>query len=195
MTLRKMALDVLRLTPRDTLYLLGDYIDRGPDSKGVLDFILELQHRGHSIIAIRGNHEQMLLDAALGTARDDLWLECFGEDTLKQFGSNQSGLLPTAYLELLSAMPLLHDTGDHILVHSGPDFLNAAALPENGSTIICGHTMTPLQTIYASLQNRSRTICLDNGCWAAGRKADFGNLVALDLDSHQLSVLKNCEQA
>ena len=53
-------LDVQRC---DTLYLRGDYIDRGPHSKGVLDQILALLADGYALCPLRGNHEQLLLDA------------------------------------------------------------------------------------------------------------------------------------
>ena len=62
-TLRRLVIGQLGLTRGDRLYLLGDLVDRGPDSKGVLDFLLDLRRRGYSVAAVRGNHEEMLLDA------------------------------------------------------------------------------------------------------------------------------------
>jgi serine/threonine protein phosphatase 1 len=51
------------LNKDDQLFLLGDYIDRGPDSKGVIDTIFNLQNEGYQVHCLRGNHEQMLMDA------------------------------------------------------------------------------------------------------------------------------------
>ena len=59
----KELLDKIGLIEGDELYLLGDYIDRGPDSKGVIDTIFELREKGFKVICLRGNHESMLLDA------------------------------------------------------------------------------------------------------------------------------------
>jgi len=59
---------------RDTLVFIGDYIDRGPDSKGVLDFILELKRDLISVICLRGNHEEMFLDFYLEQKNGMLFL-------------------------------------------------------------------------------------------------------------------------
>ena len=54
---------IRKIAPRrdDRVYLLGDYIDRGPDSKGVIDTIIRLQEAGCDIRPLRGNHEDMLI--------------------------------------------------------------------------------------------------------------------------------------
>ena len=54
-------LKMLHFSISDELYLLGDYIDRGPDSKSVLDLILSMRNKGYKIAALRGNHEELLL--------------------------------------------------------------------------------------------------------------------------------------
>ena len=65
-TLRRVVEEVLKLGEGDTLYLLGDYIDRGPDSKGVLDYLLQLWLKTDiSIQPLLGNHEKMLLNAVV----------------------------------------------------------------------------------------------------------------------------------
>ena len=43
-------------------YFLGDYIDRGPDSRKVLDFLMKLRNKNKDVVILRGNHEQMMLD-------------------------------------------------------------------------------------------------------------------------------------
>jgi serine/threonine protein phosphatase 1 len=67
-TLKKMMEDVLLLEHEDMLFLMGDYIDRGPDSKGVLDYILQLLESGYDIRPLLGNHEEMMLIAATNPA-------------------------------------------------------------------------------------------------------------------------------
>ena len=55
-------LDVIDLQPADELVLLGDYVDRGPDSRGVLDLLIDVSQR-YSVVALLGNHETMMLAA------------------------------------------------------------------------------------------------------------------------------------
>ena len=58
-------LDVVQPTTEDKLFFLGDYVDRGPDSRGVLDTLISIKEKLPQTIFIRGNHEQMLIDAVL----------------------------------------------------------------------------------------------------------------------------------
>ena len=70
------ALDaILRLVepgPEDTVVTLGDYIDRGPDSKGVLDLLLRLKSRCH-LVPLMGNHEEIMLDARQSRSGFEFW--------------------------------------------------------------------------------------------------------------------------
>src|SRR5436190_20525021 len=79
------ALDLLLtdLDPRDgdTVVTLGDYIDRGPDSKGVLDRLLGL-HRAGRLVALRGNHEIMMLAARQSQSDMAYWPHFGGRETL-----------------------------------------------------------------------------------------------------------------
>lgn len=59
----KKLIERVHLKPDDKLVLLGDYIDRGPDSKGVVDYLIRLKNLYPQTVFLRGNHEQMLLDA------------------------------------------------------------------------------------------------------------------------------------
>src|SRR5262245_65688086 len=69
----------------DTVVTLGDYFDRGPDSKGVLERLLDL-HRTGRLVPLRGNHENMLLLARSSRDERNLWLSCGGEETLLAYG-------------------------------------------------------------------------------------------------------------
>ncbi len=59
--LKNLVEQKLKLRTDDKLVLLGDYIDRGPDSKGVIDYIMTLQKKGFDVVPLKGNHELMLL--------------------------------------------------------------------------------------------------------------------------------------
>lgn len=76
-----------------TLVFLGDYIDRGPDSKSVLEFVRNLDENGHplfdEVVALRGNHEQMMIDADNQYSRE-MWLYNGGIQTLNSFNWNST---------------------------------------------------------------------------------------------------------
>jgi serine/threonine protein phosphatase 1 len=63
-TFRHLVEIELCLRTTDTLYLLGDYVNKGPNSAGVLDYIVQLQAAGFQVHCLRGNHEQELLPSA-----------------------------------------------------------------------------------------------------------------------------------
>jgi serine/threonine protein phosphatase 1 len=123
----------LRVRPEDELVFLGDYIDRGPDSKGVLDYLAaERKPNWH---LLRGNHEQMLIDW-LGTTNPlaaSNWLLNGGHQTLQSYvpkerldevrGEDIHALLKDsispAHVELLNALPLTYETPDYFFCHAG----------------------------------------------------------------------------
>lgn len=102
--------------------LLGDYIDRGPDSAGVMRFIIDQQSLlGDSVIALQGNHEAMMLDVLDGTAVLVNWLLSGGAATLQSYGVNHPSALPGPHLDWLRGLPLSYDDGRRFFVHAGID--------------------------------------------------------------------------
>src|ERR1700737_4825668 len=75
----------IALSLEDTLVLLGDYIDRGPDSRGVLDLVIALAERCR-LVPLLGNHEEMLLAALEGKAELDFWSSCGGMEAMISYG-------------------------------------------------------------------------------------------------------------
>src|SRR5262249_39324060 len=75
-------------TPDDLIIALGDYVDRGPDTRGVLDRLIALKVSGRKLVCLRGNHEIMMLEAWRG-GRDDKkqWLSVGGVQTLGSYGT------------------------------------------------------------------------------------------------------------
>lgn len=210
-TLRKLVEDAIKPGPDDILYLLGDYIDRGPDSKGVLDYLMELFMGDYDLRPLRGNHEQLLLDAIDDPEAFTIWKGNGGYGTLQEFGVSHPRELPRRYLDFLNIMPLMHLLDDYVLVHAGLDFRNGSPISETsprdllwsrdyrvdpaklgGRTLVTGHSRTPLFAIRNSLQGCH--INLDNGCFSKGELGE-GALAALNLDSRELIVVENCEPA
>jgi len=111
---------------------LGDYIDRGPNSRGVIEKVMALEGRfaGHpeiEVVSLRGNHEQMLLDALEAGDDDPSWLS-LGLETLDsyagKFVTDAEGwrsLIPQAHREWIARLPmLLHDRERKLVfVHAG----------------------------------------------------------------------------
>src|SRR5258706_6134196 len=86
-TFRKM-LEEIKLQKSDIIFCLGDYIDRGHDSKGVIDLIMELRSKGHTVHTLRGNHEQLMMDSTKSSALFDAWMDNGGDTTLVSFGAD-----------------------------------------------------------------------------------------------------------
>lgn len=132
---RRIRADMEAAPPGDAIcVLLGDYIDRGPDSAGVLSFIAG---RGLPVpfVALRGNHEQMLLDVLDDAAHLEAWRYCGGLETLHSFGIRvtdviagrgfddarsalQSALGPRLH-ELLLATRTSYEAGGYFFCHAG----------------------------------------------------------------------------
>lgn len=97
---------------------IGDYIDRGPDSKGVVDLLLEYR-KDHDCVFLRGNHEQMLLDA-IYRGELNLWLANGGRTTLNSYGTNGQALdLPEDHLKFYSSTNIYYNTPGYFFVHAG----------------------------------------------------------------------------
>lgn len=116
-----------RPVPRPFLLHLGDYVDRGPDSAGVLALLRGSLPPGLPGLQLRGNHDQMMLDAlapgASGAALD-LWLMNGGGAALASYGATAGpglapGAVPAADLAWLGARPLRHTAGGYLFVHAG----------------------------------------------------------------------------
>ena len=120
---------------------LGDYVDRGDNSKGVIDRIRRLEARAAtedrlSVCSLRGNHEQMMLDALDGDPSAlDLWLSNGGRETLESYDGGIDGFdngyldIPAEHKSWLEALPsIIHDESRKLVfVHAG---VNPATFPD-----------------------------------------------------------------
>src|SRR5262245_34382276 len=86
----------------DTLVMLGDCVDRGPDSRGVIDEMLELREK-FRLVPILGNHEEMMLNFIDGRPQPDDWLQCGGAATIESYRGADGKLapVPVAHLDYL----------------------------------------------------------------------------------------------
>jgi len=196
----KALLATLNLQHSDRLFTLGDYVDRGPDSKGVLDTIMALIESGYDVTPLRGNHDDMMLSAIID-AKDNFarsWFSDWGDS----FGIHHPEKIPGKYVNFLKSLSLIAVECDYVLVHAGlafnaidpiADSLSShmlwqeSGIPDRrrlgGRVVITGHHIRPISAIELSLN--SDRIYLDNGAYT-GDWPEFGNLVALNLDTKKL---------
>lgn len=115
-------------SPRIALVHLGDYVDRGPDSAGVLELLLGPPPvPGAEVVNLIGNHEVMLLDAADPRAHPgamEFWLENGGAATLASYGTGPEdpdpfAAVPEEHLAFLRRCPLRWSAGEYLFVHAG----------------------------------------------------------------------------
>lgn len=208
----RILLKSLNLLESDTVYLLGDYIDRGPDSSGVIGEVMNLQAGGYDIRPVLGNHEDLLLKCLDSGEDEDLWqwLDNGGDATLKSYGIRHPGEIDYEHIEFMRRLPLFQLTATHVFVHAGLNFCfkNPLSLKGresmlwqrsigvdirkiDGRTLVSGHTIQPIDQLRRNLA--AKHICLDNGCFTAGRHPDMGNLVALEIESGVLHVQEYVE--
>lgn len=204
-TFKKLLLENLNIDPSDIIYLLGDYIDRGPDSKEVIDLILELLSEGFQIHPLRGNHEQMLLDS-INNFECSMWLRNGGDSTLRSFSIPSVYALPEKYLTFLKETKLCIQYKDFIYVHAGLNFNNENIFEDKEAMLwirnieafepvlgnrmlIHGHTPGALNFI---LNQRGNCINIDGGCVYTHLKG-MGNLVAYDPEKRSFVIESNCE--
>lgn len=176
----------------DKLITLGDYVDRGPDSKGVIDRLIEIQLNGN-LIPIRGNHDVMMVDARTNREACGNWYYCGGWDTIRSYGLEEPGdfsKVPESHWLFLEEDLLdWYELDSHFFVHANayPDYpledqpsfmlhwehLYNPRPHSSGKIMVCGHTK---QSSGRPLV-MEHTICLDT--WVYGN----GYLTCLDLDT------------
>ncbi|MFY7787091.1 MAG: metallophosphoesterase family protein [Thermoflexibacteraceae bacterium] len=211
-TLQHLLEKRLLFSKKDQLFLLGDYINKGKDSKGVLDYLIELKRKGFLVFPLRGNHEEELLNRMPHFYAFQKYIRANSLENLL----DEQGKLAAKYLRFLEKLPYYYELPQHLLVHAGFNFEisnpyedTKAMLwirqPVNGyaqyteKTIIHGHQPVPLEVIQRSLATKSKVIPLDNGCVYAHRKmldipeGYLGRLCALCLENHELYVQENID--
>ena len=139
----------------DTIVTLGDYVDRGPDSCGVIDFLIHLRSRSN-LIVLRGNHEIMMLRAQHDRSLLTEWLANGGDRTLDSYEAMSFDDVPELHWDFLHSTVAYHETQRDFFVHANayadipladqPDymlfweFFGHPSLHQSGKRMVCGHT-------------------------------------------------------
>ena len=171
----------------DIIVTLGDYVDRGPDSKGVIDYLLSLRE-SCEVVTLRGNHEIMMLEAVDSESSLSSWLGFGGKETLASYGSSFEDV-PEEHWKFMKKAKATHETAKHFFVHANADpsapiyaqpdemlYWQRFGKPRphvSGKTMVCGHT---IQRSGEPL-NVGHAICVDT--WAYGK----GWLTCLDVET------------
>lgn len=135
-TLKALIEEHLKPEKSDLLYFLGDYIDRGPNPKGVLDYIMNLEDDGFQVRPLRGNHEEYLLLAyknSMPRKRSfffwkpenrlfDEWVKHGGWYTLNSFKVKKVEDIPEKYIRWIENLNHFFEEEKHIIVHAGLNF-------------------------------------------------------------------------
>jgi len=185
-----------KLKPYDDrqLVFVGDYIDRGPDSKKVIERLIALGKEVDAVF-LRGNHEQMMLDA-IYKGNFNLWMMNGGRSTLRSYNMGMHSLdFPEEHLEFLNNTKLYYETEDYFFVHAGlspaktieeslgdeqemkeflweRSHLNAYETPWE-KTVVFGHTPRP------NPLKKEHMLGIDTGC--VYERAGYGKLTAVKL--------------
>jgi len=119
----KRMMDKIKWQPdKDRLIFLGDYIDRGKNPKGVVDYILALEKISSHIQCLIGNHEAAFLDYLTGREKR-LFLINGGYSTLESYDKGRDGqknsLVPPDHLEFYESLETYLDLDDYYVVHAG----------------------------------------------------------------------------
>ncbi len=119
---------------KDTLIFLGDVVDGGPQTKQVIDWLIDYQKKYPQTVVLTGNHEQLMLDALIGKGKIygsyDLWYQQGGKETFQSYLpdtltdyekaiSNPMDHIPVEHLDWLRTRPWYHETDSYFFVHAG----------------------------------------------------------------------------
>ncbi len=183
--------------PRQRIVYLGDYIDRGLESRQVVDLLLDAPLPGFEAVYLKGNHEEVLLqfledpavgpnwfffggDATLYSYRVAGASPTIDEDGLGQVQAAFQSALPDRHLAFYRALELQHRVGDYLFVHAGirPGVPEASQSPADllwirdeflKSSADHGAVVVHGHTITPEPEVRPNRIGIDTGAYASGR--------------------------
>lgn len=216
LTFQKL-LEKVKFSDEDKLFLLGDYIDRGPDSKGVISDIMYMQKQGIQIECIRGNHEDQMLLAKNNPSEAVQWWRWGGKETTASFGyslPSEIKKIPNKYWKWLNDLPHYIEEDNYIMVHAGLNFKVPDPMNDYSSIlwarqwydqinynwledriIIHGHTPANQEAIEDQLQklDYQQYLDIDNGCYK--NKNGQGQLCAFEITERKLTFQERIDKS
>ncbi len=194
--------DRIKLTKNDRLVLLGDYIDRGDQSKEVIDFIIHLLKEGFNVFPLKGNHEELLMQAYQNTNSIPKWIINGGQKTLDSFGIKDVRDISIEYIQFFKNLRFYYSIKKFLFVHAGfNDIISNPFEDENDMLWVCnntysnkllrdkiiihGHCPITKEVCKTAVINKDKVINIDTGCVYADKNA-YGTLTAYDCNNDKL---------
>ena len=198
----ELVVRIIDLKKADKLMLLGDYIDRGEQSKEVIDFIIDLREKEFDVTPLTGNHEQMLVDAYYDPEMLPLWFLNSGVMTLLSFDIQDIRDIDKKYLDFFSGLEYHKTIGSFLFVHAGFNDLIKDPFSDNyhmiwecrtyynnpvfkEKTIIHGHRQKNVDYVRRLIIEKSNVIPIDTGC-VYEKELGYGYLSALEVSTMNL---------
>lgn len=217
-TLQKITKQICKADKQAEFYFVGDLIDRGPNSKAVIDHIIELRDDGIHVNVVRGNHEEMMLFSYKNNLKiyDTIWASNGAEMTVKSFSAQANldltvkSLIPKKYYEFINSLPYYIETDDYFIVHAGFNFNSDNPFKDfesmvwtreeknnikfiKGKKIIHGHTPIPTEQIKSRIIDiNTGIINIDSGCIFKNLPG-LGFLTALNMNTIEAIFVKNVD--
>jgi len=202
-SMKELIENKIQLRKEDNLIFLGDYIDRGPDSKKVLDYIIELQNNDYDIVTLLGNHESMLVDAWYNESATSKWIQNGGSETLRSFDIDSLKAIDPKYIDFFKNLKFYYELDKYLFVHAGfndklenPFSDNYSMLWSrreeyfnpllNNRTVIHGHSPVSLDITQKQITNNSKVINIDGGCVYSS--THLGKLVAFEVNTRSILI-------
>ena len=218
-TLKSLVESFLKISKDDELFFLGDYIDRGPSGKEVIDYLMDLQSQGYRLHCLKGNHEDYCVQAweeghqwhLIKPEVQRLWERVGAKETFKSFGVKRPREIPQVYIDWMRGLEYYVELENYILVHAGLNFQAENPFEDthsmtrvrnfkvdfnktDGRRIIHGHIPVDYSFIDHVIHHQGNYdfIALDNGVFYTD-KADMGNLMAFNPDTNELFAQTNLD--
>lgn len=204
----KALVEQINLTKEDKLFILGDYFDRGPDVKGVIDYIWQLQEEGFFVKCLMGNHEVMLIQELARPSGFYLGQP----EVLISFRVNNIKDIPKKYIDWVKQLYVFAEVDEYILVHAGLNFKANEIMSDidsmiwirgwyddidkdwlKGRIVLHGHTPATKLEIQRSLRTLDEipAIDIDGGC--VFKREGLGYLCAFEMTERKLSFMRNID--
>jgi serine/threonine protein phosphatase 1 len=161
--------------PQDCIVTLGDYINRGPDSRGVIERLIELKDRCR-LVMVLGNHEEMLFEALANSFPLDDFLGVGGDATLDSYGPDRVlSLIPDDHLKFLESCLDYHETQSHIFVHASYE----SPLPMGEQTTLTLR-WEPIGKTVPERHVSGKTVIAGHNSQKSGEILDLGHVKVID---------------
>jgi len=195
----KQLWEVIKPQPEDRIIFMGDYVDRGPECKGVIDFLIGLKQQDLNITFLSGNHEEKFALSRIDHTDLAHWLDVWGGgETLESYGPGGMDDVIESHWEFIRTCRPYIETDTHIFVHANleADVPLDQQLPftiihkkfgepkphMSGKVMICGHTA---QKSHVPL-NLGHAVCIDTdpgrGGWLTCLHVETGSYWQTNFD-------------